>query len=303
MRLSDIDLRLLRVFIAVAEAGGFAKAQETLGISQPAISSQIAKLENRLNLRLCHRGPQGFALTEPGGQVLFEAQSLIAHVDASAAKLLQIGRTRDTELRLGVMDCMITDAANPVVPALRAFRSKRPDADIKVGIYDLLDCMTELRAGRIDIAIAGIAADEAIPSDLEAMALYDEESGLFCAPDHPCASQEDPAALQRALADSAISAYNFTKNPIGQELDVDLMDQQADIPQDAVEATVYLALGGSHVGLMPLHFAQRWTRSGELVQLSGPDYKVISRFHALRQKTSHIAAHCHEMWTALLAHS
>jgi len=86
MRLSDIDLRLLRVFIAVVEAGGFAKAQETLGISQPAISAQIAKLENRLNLRLCHRGPQGFALTELGEQILLEAQSLINLVDASATK-------------------------------------------------------------------------------------------------------------------------------------------------------------------------------------------------------------------------
>jgi len=59
VRLSDIDLRLLRVFEAVAVAGGFVRAQEALGISQPAISSYIAKLESRLNVRLCDRGPKG----------------------------------------------------------------------------------------------------------------------------------------------------------------------------------------------------------------------------------------------------
>ncbi len=63
MKLSDIDLKLLRVFQAVAKAQGFGKARDTLGISQPAISAQIAKLEERLGFRLCERGPQGFALT------------------------------------------------------------------------------------------------------------------------------------------------------------------------------------------------------------------------------------------------
>ena len=301
MRLSDIDLRLLRVFIAVAEAGGFAKAQDTLGISQPAISAQIAKLEDRLNIRLCHRGPQGFSLTNLGADVLREAQELMDHVDASAGRLLQIGRKPGVQIRLGVVDCMITDPANPIVPALKAFRQKRPNAEIKIGVYDLLDCMNELRAGRIDFAIAGIADDEVVPSDLDAAALYEEKSHLYCAPDHPCAGAHDAASLKQALAAANISAYSFLSNPIGHEFDVDLMDHDAEIPQETIESTVYLALCGSHVGLIPQHFAEGWVTSGALVQIADDSYTIISKFHGLRAKSAERSTHTSEFWTCLIA--
>lgn len=91
MKLSDIDLRLLRVFKAVAESGGFVKAQAVLGISQPAISSHIANLERRLNVRLCHRGPKGFSLTFQGQQVLDETNRMLDHLDSFADRLNEIG--------------------------------------------------------------------------------------------------------------------------------------------------------------------------------------------------------------------
>jgi hypothetical protein len=55
------DLHLLRLFVTVVEAGGFSAAQGVLGLSQPSISQQMAKLETRLGYRLCSRGKGGFA--------------------------------------------------------------------------------------------------------------------------------------------------------------------------------------------------------------------------------------------------
>ena len=76
-RLTDIDLRLLRVFRTVVEAGGFAAAEVALGISRAAISMAMRDLETRLHLRLCLRGRSGFAVTEEGRQVY---QSLLQPV-------------------------------------------------------------------------------------------------------------------------------------------------------------------------------------------------------------------------------
>ena len=70
--LSDIDLRLLRVFFAVVLSRGFAAAQRDLGISASNISVHISQLEQRLGVRLCERGRKGFRLTDEG-QLIYDA--------------------------------------------------------------------------------------------------------------------------------------------------------------------------------------------------------------------------------------
>ncbi|MCF2904991.1 LysR family transcriptional regulator [Octadecabacter sp. CECT 8868] len=282
MKLSDIDLRLLRVFQAVAEAGGFAKAQGNLGISQPAISAQIAKLEDRLGLRLADRGPQGFSLTTEGVLVLQEANRLLASVDESADRLRVIGKAPTKRIRFGVVDCMVTDPNNPLVDHIRTLKHAHADLKIQIGIYDFLDCLTELRAEQLDIAIVGIAGNETIPSDLEAISLYQETSGLYCTPDHECVGIDNPEALKAALAEAEISAHSFVFNPIDQDLDPKLLDQSKGLAQDTIELSTYLALSGTHVGLIPNHYAQNWVEAGQLIRLAPSDYAIVSQFHALR---------------------
>ena len=58
-RLSDVDVKLLRVFTRVVEHGGFSAAQAELGISQASISTYMSDLEARLGVRLCQRGRSG----------------------------------------------------------------------------------------------------------------------------------------------------------------------------------------------------------------------------------------------------
>ena len=60
MNLSEGDLRLLRVFAKVVEAGGFSAAQIELNVSQSTISTHMTALEQRLGMRLCERGRSGF---------------------------------------------------------------------------------------------------------------------------------------------------------------------------------------------------------------------------------------------------
>ena len=285
VKLSDIDLRLLRVFQAVCLAGGFAKAQAALGISQPAISAQIAKLEDRLGLRLCQRGPKGFALTEQGNAVLREVTTLLDHIDASAARLNAIGSAVTTQIRIGVVDSMVTDPNNPLIRVMRELRNKVPDLKIDIGIFDYLACLEELRANRLDIALVGIAGNERIPSEAEALPLYAETSTLYCSPDHPCAAVTDATSLKTTLAASKISAHSFVFNPIDKDLDPMLLDQSEGVAQDTIELTAYLALSGSHVGLLPDHYAAKWVQTGELISLAAFSERIVSEFHAVRMQT------------------
>jgi len=59
-KLANVDLKLLHVFMTIAEAGGFAAAQAQLNLSGSRISTLIADLAARLGMRLCQRGRVGF---------------------------------------------------------------------------------------------------------------------------------------------------------------------------------------------------------------------------------------------------
>jgi DNA-binding transcriptional LysR family regulator len=68
-RVSDVDLRLLRIFQTVVNCGGFSAAEIDLGIGRSTISTHIGELEGRLGTRLCSRGRGGFALTARGKKI------------------------------------------------------------------------------------------------------------------------------------------------------------------------------------------------------------------------------------------
>ena len=63
-QITEADMRLLRIFRAVAEAGGLTAAEVNLGMERSTISRHLLALETRLGGRLCFRGPSGFELTE-----------------------------------------------------------------------------------------------------------------------------------------------------------------------------------------------------------------------------------------------
>lgn len=299
MKLSDIDLRLLRVFQAVASAGGFARAQGVLGISQPAISTQIAKLEDRLGVRLCDRGPQGFALTPEGVRVLDEVDALLAHIDAAARRLNTIADTEVQRVRLGVVDSTVTDPNNPLVEVLSQVRQEMPNVQASIAILDFLSCLEELRAHRLDIAIVGIAGNERIPPDAETFPLYQETSNLYCSPDHPCASVSDSTALQHALGNAQISAHSFVFNPIDKDLDPALLGPVEGIAQDTIELTAYYTLAGGYVGLLPDHYAAPWVTAGKLTSLASLHPPILSEFHAVRLLPKSEIPAVDAVWAAL----
>ena len=80
-RLDNIDIRLLRIFVTLADCGGFADAQITLNLSQPTLSTHLAELEKRIGAQLCHRGRKQFRLTEVGQATYDAAQKLFRDLD------------------------------------------------------------------------------------------------------------------------------------------------------------------------------------------------------------------------------
>ncbi len=86
-RLDNIDLRLLRVFVVLADAGGFAEAQITLNLSQSTLSTHLSELEKRIGAQLCLRGRRKFRLTDVGQATYDAARKLFADLDDFQARI------------------------------------------------------------------------------------------------------------------------------------------------------------------------------------------------------------------------
>ncbi|MEP6148978.1 MAG: LysR family transcriptional regulator, partial [Nisaea sp.] len=78
-----MDWDKLRVFHAVAEAGSFTHAGETLNLSQSAVSRQISQLEDSLKVALFHRHARGLILTEQGETLYRTARDVFAKLAAA----------------------------------------------------------------------------------------------------------------------------------------------------------------------------------------------------------------------------
>ncbi len=299
MKLSNIDLRLLQVFRAVAESGGFVRAQGLLGISQPTISSHIANLEQRLQLTLCLRGPQGFSLTEEGQEVLREAVDLLDYLDNATSRLKNIAVGGLERLRLAVLDATVNNPDNPLTLALAALTQANPRVLPEVTVTDFLACLADLRSEVMDLVVFGIADEEKLPDDVEAVFLFNEISTLYCNPRHPCALAQGAAAFETALGAAKISAHSFTPQLLEGRHNPDLPQSNTIFSQGTLEATTYSALAGSHVGLLPKHVAAPWEAQGRLVPLAADRFQISSRFYVVRLRDRNHPSSAQALWQLL----
>jgi len=125
----DIDIRSLKAFLEVIEAGGFTAAARAQGISQPALSRTIRKLEDELNARLFDRDTRNLALTEVGRELQTTASRLIRELDESLSHITELSRgTRGTI----VVASVPTLAATLVPPAIASFLETNPEVVVHV---------------------------------------------------------------------------------------------------------------------------------------------------------------------------
>src|SRR5262249_23202805 len=101
-QMADVDLRLLRVFRAVAHCGGMAAAELELNIDISTISRHVKDLEVRLGTVLCRRGRAGFALTPEGERVYAAADRLLHATDVFRTDLHDIHRSMGGEIHIAL---------------------------------------------------------------------------------------------------------------------------------------------------------------------------------------------------------
>ncbi len=129
-----IDDSRLRVFLAVAETGSFTRAAEMLGISQPAVSQNIAELENNIGARLFDRSRHSVSLSAKGDLFMLYARKIAYWYDA-AEKMFgkAVGRSHVREIRISAS----ADLASCILPeVISAVRTMNPELKFIVSGQD-----------------------------------------------------------------------------------------------------------------------------------------------------------------------
>jgi len=147
------DMDALRTMVVGTELGSFARAASQLGRSQSAVSMQLKKLEQQAGRALFRRDGRGLTPTEAGDELLAYARRIIALNDEAAASL---GTTAAVaSVRMGLPQDLFED----VLPdAIMRFSRKRPGVHVEVRAGRNYALEDEVRAGRLDVAVAFFAS-------------------------------------------------------------------------------------------------------------------------------------------------
>ncbi|MBX9699776.1 MAG: LysR family transcriptional regulator [Acetobacteraceae bacterium] len=146
MRGMDLLLHF-RAFVRVAELGGFSAAARALNASQPAISRQVADLEQRVGARLLHRSPTGVSLTEEGRGFLNAAR---AALDSADTALGAVGAARGEVEGLVRLGSSIVFGRLQVLPRLTPLFERHPGLSVELA---LADSVVDLVQEGIDVSI------------------------------------------------------------------------------------------------------------------------------------------------------
>jgi DNA-binding transcriptional LysR family regulator len=256
-RLDNIDIRLLRVFIALAEAGGFAEAQVALNLSQSTLSTHLAELEKRLGGQLCHRGRQQFRLTELGQATREAALKLFRDLDDFSQRIAAVRGGLSGRLRIGTSDGTMTDDRLGIQLAISRFLTPNTDVFVDLTLDTPSELERQVADGERDVVIGPLSqkAPGVVYHDF-----VGEPHHLYCGEGHPLFGLPDSEITKRQVDEARFSVRSYRHFD-----DLYLVGHpRASASVVHMEAQLILILSGRFIGFLPCHFAASHVAQGRL---------------------------------------
>lgn len=177
-----MELEQLRHFLKVAELASFTRAAEQLGMSQPALSRSVARLEEELGRPLFERQTRRIVLTDSGGLLVDRARKMLALADDTKAEI------RDDADAGRIRVAAIPTVAPYFLPAsLQRFQKEFPRVQVIVQEDTTDQLLKKVADGDVELAIA---AQPILAKHLEVEPLFEEELLLVTGRNHPLARKK-----------------------------------------------------------------------------------------------------------------
>jgi DNA-binding transcriptional LysR family regulator len=178
-----VELRHLRYFVGLADAGTFTLAAEQMFIAQPTLSQQIRRLENIVGTALLQRRREGVRLTKAGVVLLEESRAVLSRVDHGMSRTRQAAGLGQPRLRFAVPPSLPENLAVDVASRLQA-AAKAAGVEVTWIEAPLDGEFSPVRQRRADAALTWLTArSEDVPAPLEVMSLGEFEPDVWLPPE------------------------------------------------------------------------------------------------------------------------
>ncbi len=292
--LSDGDIRLLRVFAKVVEAGGFSAAQIDLNISQSTISTHMTALEQRLGVRLCQRGRSGFSLTEKGQRIYQACLRLFSSLDEFRSEAGAVRNRLVGKLSIGVVDNVVTNPASRLHDAIQALNRLAPEVEIAVHVASPTDLERAVLDGRFDLGFGACGRHSPYLSYED---MFNEHQVLYCGRGHPLFAKARDIGLADMKGHQLVRrAYAAPDRfPTNMRLTTSAV-------ADLMESVALFILSGRYIGFLPQHFARQWLDQDRmrplLEQKLGYQNPIYLAIRKTEQQTPVLSAFLKELYRA-----
>jgi len=276
-QLSDMDIRLLRVFKTVADCGGMAAAELALNIGTSTVSRHIKDLETRLNLTLCRRGRAGFALTPEGEQIYAETLRLLSGVDAFRSRVDEIHQRMGGALQIAVFDKTASNPAAHISQAIALFAAQAPGVALHLHVAPLDAIERGVLDGQFQV---GIIPGHRSSATLAYDELFSETMYLYCGAAHPlfkAAASIEPQDWN-ALRAHAFAGLGYHSPNMELTQQVQLLRAATGYDQESIAT---LILSGCFLGFLPDHYAAEFVRQGRMRALKPEVFNYYCSFFSI----------------------
>ncbi|WJG10097.1 LysR family transcriptional regulator [Aliiglaciecola sp. LCG003] len=255
---TEYDLRLLRIYKAVVENGGFSAAEAELGITRSTISVHMGSLESRMKLKLCVRGRGGFTLTEAGQTVYHACSELFESLNDFSLLVRSLNSELSGELVILCADQLDLAKQKRLANVIRQIHQHAPKLNLVLDGDSIQNIEKSLLK---DKAHVGLFPNYKQVDGLEYSGVFSEPMYLCCAKEHPLFEIEDKQIDEQRLA---------TYSAIHPGLDVDQAGR-TQLHKLKLEARAYqfdtrkaLILSGVYIGYLPLSHVEQEVAQGEI---------------------------------------
>ncbi|WP_171011896.1 LysR family transcriptional regulator [Pseudomonas sp. 2FE] len=176
-----LEIKHLRLVAAIAETANLTRAAQALCLSQPALSKQLAELEERLGFALFYRTKRAMILTEPGALLDTQARLILGQVAELESQLHQYAKGDSGKLRISIDRVHQADWLPAV---MKQFRMRYPQ--IELVLKPVPDLLCSLQQREIDVAVIGEVIEAA---GVDYVALNEDEMVAVLPLDHPLCQQ------------------------------------------------------------------------------------------------------------------
>jgi DNA-binding transcriptional LysR family regulator len=255
-----MDLRRLRLFLAVVDEGGFTRAAEAEFVSQPSVSQAIRELEAELGTPLFHRVGRGVQLTAAGEALVGPARQTLRDVETARAAVAAVGGLEAGRLDLCALPTLAVD---PVAPLTGAFRVAHPGITVSLGDAEgPAEVASLVLNGDAEL---GITVEHSANDALRSVALGQQEMLVVLPPGSPARTRPLPAAELASRPIVTTPRGTSTRQLLDEAFAAARLTPQIAVVTAQREAVLPLVLAGAGASLLPQPVAANAASLGAVV--------------------------------------